>query len=122
MTGIPSSLPFTARFQSKIEHNASFPGVLDFSSDDRYLALGGPDTDGAIRIWDLRHAKQTALLKQGGGSVFAVRFSPDGELLAAASGDVVGVTLWDLKEKTVLHWFGRDDGGSYFSVSSGISG
>ena len=58
---------------------------LSFSPDGKYLATAGPSETDSLDIWDLTSLslKQTITLPDG--DAYDVKFSPDGELLAAAS-------------------------------------
>jgi WD40 repeat protein len=60
---------------------------LSFSPDGKYLATTGPSETNSLDIWDLTslNLKQTVTLPDANGDAYDVKFSPDGELLAAAS-------------------------------------
>lgn len=53
---------------------------MDWSSDGRYLALGGHDR--AIFVWDFQTGVQSNAILGHGGEIKDVRFSPDGSRLA----------------------------------------
>jgi WD40 repeat protein len=72
--------------------------VLTFSPDGKTLASTGtmnlpPLRDGTVRVWDVTTGAQLAMVATA--STSALRFSPDGTLLAgAANGDPVQIVLW----------------------------
>lgn len=74
--------------------------ALSFSSDGRYLAIGGEYREnqlGYVLIWDMIEKKQFGPTLAGFGSgVTDVEFSLDDELLAASSRDAT-VRFWDMK-------------------------
>jgi WD40 repeat protein len=67
---------------------------VDFSPDGRLIAsaggghVGGSDreTQGEVKLWEVATGKLLRTWTVEGQIVFSVRFSPDGKLLAAASG------------------------------------
>ena len=66
--------------------------TVGFSIDDKQLATGS--ADGTARVWDLKD--DGAAIRQLEGfhaKSFMARYSPDGELIAAAAGG--SVRLWD---------------------------
>ena len=64
---------------------------VSFSSDPGILASGG--SFGTVEVWNLARARVDTYSGQG-DFVHAVAFSPDGEVLASATGG--SVFLWDL--------------------------
>ncbi len=64
-----------------------------FSPDGTTLACGASDS--TVRLWDVRHRRQTAQLPGHSDSVESVAFSRDGRRLATA-GDDETARLWDL--------------------------
>jgi WD40 repeat protein/uncharacterized caspase-like protein len=64
-----------------------FATAVAFSPDGERLAVAS--TDGAVRIWDVAGECLLVEFDALDGPVFAVRFSPDGSLLAAATAATV---------------------------------
>jgi WD40 repeat protein len=73
----------------------SFGNVLSitFSPNGKLLAIG--DTNGEIRLWQVKNAKQMLTLKGHESWVWSVSFSPDGQTLASSSQDCTA-KLWDV--------------------------
>jgi WD40 repeat protein len=49
------------------------------------LASGSADT--TLRLYDVAHRKELAILKEHKKTIFAVNFSPDSKILASGSAD-----------------------------------
>jgi WD40 repeat protein len=78
-------------------------GPVVFSPDGKMLARGG--SDGAIRLWDVASQREVTPLRSP--RRFAsfdhnLAFSPDGKLLAAASGELSTLELWDVTGRRVV--------------------
>lgn len=78
---------------------------LSFSPDGKYLAIGGYDQEnndqGYVVIWDLENERQygpdlTGFLSR----VNQIKFSPNGELIAASSHDET-VRAWDMHKSHI---------------------
>jgi WD40 repeat protein len=82
-------------FAFSADHGEQLWG-LDFSADGRFLATSGSDT--MARVWSLdiegREAELLATITGHVRTVTAVRFSPDGQVLATAAPGFV--RLWDI--------------------------
>ncbi|WFD29207.1 Phosphoinositide phosphatase sac1 [Malassezia sp. CBS 17886] len=70
-----------------------------FHPDGQLAATG--TAGGAIRVWDVKQGKQSALLSGHAGAVHTLDFSQNGYILAAASRDSNEVRLWDLRKLSV---------------------
>jgi WD40 repeat protein len=73
--------------------------ALDLSPDGRFLATAGgaPTQDGEVKIIDLNTGEPVLTLKTPhSDTVFGVRFSPNGSMLATASADKF-VKVWAVK-------------------------
>lgn len=70
-----------------------------FHPDGQLAATG--TSDGAVRVWDVKQGKQSAVFRGHTGAVHALHFSPNGYLLAAASRDAPEVKIWDLRKLDV---------------------
>lgn len=75
------------------------PMSADFSPDGKQLATCA--FDGAIRFWDVATGQELRALRGHQGGVSSAIFSPDGMLLAGASG--TEVKIWDVQSGKDLH-------------------
>jgi WD40 repeat protein len=71
-----------------------FGSEASFSPDGRLLAWPA-DATGTIKLWNLRKNRTERLLGGHSNRALAIRFSPDGRLLAASSGDA-SIRLWEV--------------------------
>ena len=69
---------------------------VEFSPDGQYLATAGRH----LKLWDVSNQTEIAML-QHDEYVWALAFSPDGQLLAAGDGDGT-VKIWDVQERQVI--------------------
>jgi WD40 repeat protein len=79
------------------------PSALAFSPSGDTLAAGtstGP-TAGDTYLWDTTRRTVVATLNAGGGSVAALAFSPDGNIIAVAGGNGI-IALWDTRTHRIV--------------------
>lgn len=62
----------------------------------RLMASGG--SDGTLRLWDVAHRRQVAVLEHGPDAINAVAMSPDGRIVAAGGADGI-VRLYDVRSR-----------------------
>ena len=92
-----------------------------FSRDGSLMARG--DIDKKVRLWDLRTGKFIKVLSEHQNDVYAISFSPDGELFAtvekseqqevATGGNFHELRLWSLTTGKLL---GRSSGREYIKA------
>lgn len=95
---------------------------LAFSPDGKTLASGcmawldlGVDTQGEVRFWDAATGKEAGVLRgeqQGPNDFHGLTFSPDGAVLATASGSG-HLALWDvaMRKRLLAVWQRHDESG-----------
>jgi hypothetical protein len=89
-------------------HEAAI-GSVAVSLDGQYVVSGS--RDGAVKLWDLEYEREVpSRVPNRTSAINCVRFSPDGRLLAIASGDWLTadggtVLLWDLRGGTTKRQF-----------------
>jgi WD40 repeat protein len=81
-------------------------GTQVASAGDRAVTNFDGDANHAILIWDVNAVSQVQALMDSQSTVNALAFSPDGTMLASASGDDqstdYGVRLWNLADGSVI--------------------
>lgn len=79
-------------------------GALVFSPNNTLLASGGVEGSQDIKVWDLVSGQETLSLNKHTANVYDLAFSPDGRLLASASGDRT-IKLWNIPSGEELQTF-----------------
>jgi len=85
----------TWKERARFENEKMYLLGADISADGRFVAAGGPllgeggriDMRGVLRIWDVNTGKEHRAWEVDGHLANKVRFSPDGQFLAAAHGE-----------------------------------
>lgn len=86
--------PKDAAFVTLFDAHTGSANTVAFSPDMRWLATGG--SDGRVRVWDMRTGTMAQDLTGPSGAVHTVRWSADGNYLAAGSaGNVILWRSWD---------------------------
>ena len=68
--------------------------TLEYSPDGRFLVAGSAFADSRIFVWNTKSDQRVATLEGHQGFIADLTFSPDGKLLASASGDQT-IKLWN---------------------------
>ena len=95
------------------EFQGGSPWVIsaDFSPDGNLMVTGTDAGGTSVNVWDVHTGNLIMSFETDLGHVPAVKFSPDGKKIGAATGNwqdpwVVGkAQLWDIKTKTLLATF-----------------
>jgi WD40 repeat protein len=85
----------TGRLERTLRSHGAAVGSVAFAPGGRMLATGS--ADGTVKLWDIASGRLLRTLPDGG---YPVAFSPNGRLLAAASGNAVN--LWNTRSWHVL--------------------
>ncbi|WFD33857.1 RING-type E3 ubiquitin transferase [Malassezia cuniculi] len=91
-------LQVTAPADAQVHGGFSYAS-LAFHPDGQLVATG--TADGVVRVWDVKHGKQSAAFAGHGGAVHSLDFSQNGYLLAAAARGAAEVKIWDLRKLDV---------------------
>jgi eukaryotic-like serine/threonine-protein kinase len=86
---------------------------LSFSSDGKWLVTTSADS--TARVWDLENAGAAIRPLERSGPSLVARFSPDGQLIACATGN--SVRLWDAATARLVRELSADDNARVYSVA-----
>ena len=84
---------------STFEGHKSFVTCVSWSNDGSRIASGSHD--GTVRIWNASNGTELSVLKAPFAQVFSLRFSPDGDQLAAAGCDKNIICVWNVNTETM---------------------
>ena len=79
--------------------NTNTDSTILFSPDGKTLAIGS--RDGTVSLWDTSTGKRRQSLTKQEYWISALTFSPDGEILATASGGTI--QLWDVRSGQLMN-------------------
>ena len=101
-------IPITSKNVTQLTQVAVIPAgpFAAFSTNGRLLATGS--FDGAVKIWKPGNWQKPQTVRNPGGSVWGVAFSPDGNLLANWGEN--RIELWEVSTQKQVRVFTRDDG------------
>ncbi|TDV55029.1 protein kinase domain-containing protein [Actinophytocola oryzae] len=79
--------------------------AIDVSADGRYVAVGSGE--GEVAVWDVVERRRLDIDITAARTVLAVKFSPDGTMLAVSSVDptdneVSGVKVWSIPDRKLI--------------------
>lgn len=87
------------------------------SHDGRTAAVGGwtlyNEATNSVFFFDVASGRMTGRVDGFSDSILDLEFSPDGRLLAAATGGDADLGIIDVAQRRVLRWLGGYDGDSY---------
>jgi WD40 repeat protein len=94
-------LTYPSNFDSGLEHGYS----VDVSPDGRLVAVGSGE--GTVAVWDVTKRERLDIDITGARSVIAVKFSPDGTMLAVSSIDsksvgASGIKIWSIPDGKLI--------------------
>lgn len=92
----------TGQFQTDMQGQRDFNGIMAYHADSGLLALGG--ADGQVRVWDVAARQSLVTLEAHGQPITALAFSDDGARLATAGNEGV-VSIWDWRARTLITRF-----------------
>lgn len=87
-------------YRGQLTGHTSAATAMAVSQDGRVAVTGGHD--GTLRLWDVPHRRQVAILAGRGEWYHSVSMSDDGRLLAAVELQHNSVSLWDLTTRTKI--------------------
>lgn len=85
-----------ATLEHIVDRNRSQVKAIAFSPDHKRLATAGVD----VKLWDV-HTRQEIATLEHGRWVFALAFSPDGQLLATGA-ETGQVNVWDVQRRQII--------------------
>jgi WD40 repeat protein len=87
-------------YRGQLTGHKSAATAMAVSQDGRIAVTGG--RDGTLRIWDVPHRRQLAVLAGGGQWYHSVSMSDDGRFMSAVELQHNTVSLWDLSTRTKI--------------------